>query len=128
MKHLIMIAAAAFLPLLANAGNKENTHSKYTGNVGKLAAKFELAFDPSGEVSGSYYYPSRGKEMTYILIGHNKTQGKLYLEEFERIDDATHLTARCYLSKKIEKGKVVRRGTMKNTDGRSFPMEMRKTN
>ena len=128
MKHLILLVAVTLLPLTAAAGQKGTTLSKYTGNVGKLPAKFELSWDAGGKVRGSYYYPTRDKKITYILIGNNSTQGKLYLEEFERIDDALHLTARCYLSKTIEKGVVIWRGTMKNTDGRSFQMEMRKTN
>ena len=130
MRLLPLVLAAAVVALASplSAAPKSVSRSTYDGKVGRLAAKFTLDWHSSGQVNGSYYYPSRGKGQTYVLMGDNSRQGKLYLEEYERIDDALHLTAKCWLSKKIEKGRVVWRGTMKNEDGRSFAMELRKTN
>ncbi|MEZ0298185.1 MAG: hypothetical protein ACAI35_17185 [Candidatus Methylacidiphilales bacterium] len=95
--------------------------SEYTGRVGNMYAEFELTWSDNGEVAGTYTYP--GKRGTiYLLKGENVREGKLMLEEYTGND----LTATISLRKSMDGDQVVWSGTMKNTDGRQFPVEFRR--
>jgi hypothetical protein len=69
----------------------------YIGSVGRLDAIFFLKWLPSGKVQGTYFYPKRGINHSYTLIGENQSEGKIYLEEYTD----KSLTARIALVKSI---------------------------
>ena len=98
--------------------------SVYGGKVGELEAVFFLEFTGTGNrVDGHYYYPSRGKEKSYMLKGSNPKEGVLLLEEYTTgADGKQTLSANCRLTKSIEKGRIIWSGEMNNTDGRKFKM------
>lgn len=90
-------------------------HRQYTGQVGRLAATYSLDWQPSGVLTGSYYY-DKDPSTTYRLTGAATATGELRLVEFTR----GRQSARCEL--KLHDGTYV--GTMFNTDGRQFPMNL----
>ncbi len=92
----------------------------YIGNVGKLDAIFYLKWLPDGTVQGSYYYPKRGADKSYLILGNNHAEGKLYLEEYTD----NNLSARIYLTKSVTDGNITWSGTMNNLDGRSFKVNL----
>ena len=94
--------------------------SRYTGNVGRLAASFVLRWNPDGTVGGTYHYPSRADRIVYRLLGNNHAEGELYLEEYT----GSTVTARIRLRKSSTPSEIVWSGEMSNTDGRNFPMRM----
>ena len=96
------------------------TTSNYTGNVGKLAAKYSLVWNPDGTVSGTYRYPTIERGIVYRLIGNNHADGQLCLEEYT----GSSITARINLTKQQSATEIVWSGTMHNTDGKIFPMRM----
>jgi hypothetical protein len=90
----------------------------YQGRVGPYEAAFQLRFEPSGRVSGTYTL-STNKNLVLRLEGRNP-KGRLFLDEY------THdrLSARIELSL-IDSGSDIRwEGTMYNTppDNRVFPV------
>lgn len=109
----ILCPLLCFAALTANPSFAED----YSGKVGKLEAVFSLDWHEDGRVSGRYSYPSR-PGVSYTLEGTNPAEGELYLAEYT----GKRLTARCQLSKRLEKGRIVWEGMMANTDGRRFPM------
>lgn len=93
--------------------------SRYTGKVGRLEAIYDIRWNSDDSVTGTYSYPSRPGAV-YRLDGHNREQGKLYLEEYT----GDVLSARCFLTKRIADGQILWEGEMRNTDGRVLPMTM----
>lgn len=96
--------------------------SEYTGYVGRMYAEFELTWSANGEVAGTYTYPGKRRTI-YLLKGENVREGVLRLEEYT----GNELTATIHLRKSIDGTQVVWSGVMKNTDGREFPVEIRRT-
>ena len=94
----------------------------YVGHVGKLDAIFFLKWLPGGKIQGTYFYPKRGIDRSYTLLGDNSEDGKIYLEEYT--DKA--LTARIGLVKSITAREIVCEGAMQNVDGRRFEMSFRR--
>jgi FlgO protein len=94
----------------------------YIGHVGQLDAIFSLKWLPGGKIQGTYFYPKRGINRSYTLLGENSEDGKIYLEEYT--DKA--LTARMELVKSITAGEIVWEGVMQNVDGRRFEMSLRR--
>lgn len=92
--------------------------TEYQGNVGRLAAVFDLEFRESGEVTGSYRYPDR-PGVVYRLTGTNPEPGQLFLREFT----GNRETARCVLQKRMAETEIIWSGRMINADGREFAME-----
>ena len=90
-------------------------HHQHTGQIGKLAATYSLDWQPSGVLTGSYYY-DKDPSTIYRLTGAATTDGELRLVEFTR----GRQSARCEL--KLRDGTYV--GTMFNTDGRQFPISL----
>ena len=90
-------------------------HRQHTGQIGKLAATYSLDWQPSGVLTGSYYY-DKDPSTIYRLTGVANATGELRLVEFTRGQQS----ARCEL--KLQDGTYV--GTMFNTDGRQFPMNL----
>ena len=90
----------------------------YRGQVGPYDATFQLRFEPSGRVSGTYTM-SINKNLVLRLEGRNP-KGKLFLDEY------THerLSARLELSLKDSASDIRWEGTMYNTppDNRIFPV------
>jgi hypothetical protein len=95
--------------------------TRYSGNVGRLAAEYDLTWHDDGSVTGSYSYPDR-PGVTYRLEGSNPREGELYLVEYT----GGKRTARCNLRKRLEQGEIVWEGEMLNTDGRRLPMALRR--
>lgn len=110
-------APASTAPSLSPAGG-----NSYRGEVGGLAAVYQLQWHDDGTVSGSYHYPAR-PGVVYTLKGNNRTKGKLYLEEYTN----GALSARCDLTKSLTGDRVVWSGVMRNTDGRQFQMSLSRT-
>ncbi|MDP0490405.1 MAG: hypothetical protein Q7Q71_05085 [Verrucomicrobiota bacterium JB023] len=98
--------------------NAKSAISHGQGFVGKLDASFSLTIDEAGKVSGSYYYPARGREKTYRLDGEISSGNLMILREYT----GSELSAICELSKVRQGSQEVWRGTMKNLDGRQFQM------
>jgi hypothetical protein len=94
----------------------------YVGHVGQLDAIFFLKWMPGGKIQGTYFYPKRGINRSYTLLGENSEDGKIYLEEYT--DKA--LTARIGLVKSINSREIVWEGAMQNVDGRRFEMSFRR--
>jgi Trypsin-like peptidase domain len=94
----------------------------YIGHVGQLDAIFFLKWLPGGKIQGTYFYPKRGINRSYTLLGENSEDGKIYLEEYT--DKA--LTARIGLVKSITAREIVWEGAMQNVDGRRFEMSFRR--
>jgi hypothetical protein len=107
-------------PTTQRAATKEIPLLTYIGNVGKLDAIFHLKWLPDGTVQGYYYYPKRGAEKSYLLLGNNHAEGKLYLEEYTD----KNLSARIYLTKSVADGNITWSGTMHNLDGRTLNINL----
>ena len=90
----------------------------YRGTVGPYEATFQLRFEPSGRVTGTYTLASN-KNLVLRLEGRNP-KGKLFLDEY------THdrLSARIELTLVDSASEVRWEGTMYNTapDNRTFPV------
>lgn len=91
-------------------------HRQHTGEIGKLAVTYSLDWQPSGLLTGSYYY-DKDPSAIYRLTGAANATGELRLVEFTR----GRQSARCEL--KLQDGMYV--GTMFNTDGRQFPVSLK---
>lgn len=90
----------------------------YTGRVGPYEATFQLRFEPSGRVSGTYSLATN-KNLVLRLEGRNP-KGRLFLDEYTR----DKLTARIELSLIDSASDIKWEGTMYNTppDNRVFPV------
>lgn len=87
----------------------------FKGKVGKMAATYTLVLREDQQVEGSYSYA--GREQLYTLKGRmDEGDGSIMLTEFTD----GKATATCEL---VAEGTCYV-GQMKNTDGRSFPMNM----
>ena len=100
----------------------------YEGNVGKLPAHFTLKWGTDNQVSGVYSQASNSSFSrmgvdVYQLTGSNPSNGNLVLNEFT--DDKQ--TATIKLSKSIQGQTVFWTGTMYNTDGKTFPVSLKRT-
>ncbi len=100
----------------------------YEGSVGKLPAHFTLTWGTDNKISGVYSQAnnssfSRDGVEVYKLTGSNPSNGQLILNEFT--DDKQ--TATIKLSKSIQGQTVSWNGTMYNTDGKTFPVSIRRT-
>ena len=104
--------AAAALPGLFGAPGE--TH-EFAGNVGKMKAHYSLRMDNSQGLTGSYYYDSKPAKV-YALEGKLQEGGNLVLSEYtgntKTATCALNLSGGCYT------------GQMRNTDGRSFNMNI----
>jgi hypothetical protein len=121
-RQMVAESATAASPVSAMASMTAIT-GHYTGDVGRLEARFVLKWYSDGTVDGTYSYRKRGQ--VYKLIGHNKPPGTLYLEEYT----GGRLTARAYLSKAVKDGRVVWTGEMRNVypNNDIYPMNLIKT-
>lgn len=110
--------------LSADASVDNESAASYSGQVGKLRAKFVLEWNSSNrKVSGHYYYPSRNPQKKYRLDGNNPQDGVLTLREFSPDSSGNErLTANCTLRKRLDGDRIVWEGTMNNTDGHVLPM------
>jgi TolB-like protein len=94
----------------------------YIGHVGHLDAIFFLKWLPRGKIQGTYFFPKRGINRSYTLLGENSEGGKIYLEEYTDKE----LTARIGLVKSTAAGDIVWEGVMQNVDGRRFDISFRR--
>jgi hypothetical protein len=90
----------------------------YQGKVGPYEAAFQLRFEPSGRVSGTYTLATN-KNLVLRLEGRNP-KGRLFLDEYTR----DRLSARVELSLIDSANEIRWEGTMYNTapDNRVFPV------
>jgi hypothetical protein len=90
----------------------------YQGTVGPYEGSFQLHFEPSGRVTGTYTL-STNRNLVLRLEGRNP-KGKLFLDEYTR----DRLSARLELSLKDSPNEIRWEGTMYNTppDNRVFPV------
>jgi hypothetical protein len=90
----------------------------YRGKVGPYDATFQLRFEPSGRVSGTYTMP-QNQNLVLRLEGRNP-KGKLFLDEYTR----DKLTAHIELALADVASDIRWEGTMYNTppDNRVFPV------
>jgi hypothetical protein len=93
-----------------------NKETHFTGNVGKLAAEFNLTVDYQiKQVSGTYYYPSR-KSVVYSLTG-TVGDGEMLLTEYTN-------GTKSALCKLATSDNYCYAGTMQNTNGKVFAMKL----
>ena len=90
-------------------------HQEHHGMVGKFHATYSLDWQPSGVLSGTYFFAEQPTN-TYRLTGAVAPDGELHLLEFTR----GRQSARCTLQRQ-EAGYS---GRMYNTDGREFDMTL----
>jgi hypothetical protein len=90
----------------------------YQGTVGPYDASFQLHFEPSGRVTGTYTLATN-KNLVLRLEGRNP-KGKLFLDEYTR----DRLSARLELALSDSPSEIRWEGTMYNTppDNRVFPV------
>jgi hypothetical protein len=90
----------------------------YRGTVGPYEATFQLRFESSGRVTGTYSL-ANNKNLVLRLEGRNP-KGKLFLDEYTR----ERLTARIELTLNDTGSEIRWEGTMYNTppDNRVFPV------
>jgi hypothetical protein len=113
-------AATSQPPAASNSAEESGTTGDYSyrGKVGPYDASFQLRFEPSGRVSGTYTL-SKNTSLVLRLEGRNP-KGRLFLDEY------THdrLSARIELSLIDSASDIRWEGTMYNTppDNRVFPV------
>ncbi|HKP04071.1 MAG TPA: toll/interleukin-1 receptor domain-containing protein [Chthoniobacterales bacterium] len=113
-------AATSQPPAASNSAEESGTTGEYSyrGKVGPYDASFQLRFEPSGRVSGTYTL-SKNTSLVLRLEGRNP-KGRLFLDEY------THdrLSARIELSLIDSASDIRWEGTMYNTppDNRVFPV------
>jgi hypothetical protein len=92
----------------------------YEGTVGPYQATFQLHFEASGRVTGTYTL-STNRNLVLRLEGRNP-KGKLLLDEYTR----DRLTARIELALNDAVNEIRWEGTMYNTppDNRVFPVSL----
>ena len=90
----------------------------YQGTVGPYEASFQLHFEASGKVTGTYTLATN-RNLVLRLEGRNP-KGKLFLDEYTR----DKLTARIELTLNDAANDIRWEGTMRNTppDNRVFPV------
>jgi hypothetical protein len=108
----------ATTPTAPSEGSDTVGEFAYRGKVGPYDATFNLRFEPSGRVSGTYTMP-QNQNLVLRLEGRNP-KGKLFLDEYTR----DKLTARIELSLVDSASDIRWEGTMYNTppDNRVFPV------
>ena len=112
-------AAASASPAPAIQENSGATGDyAYQGSVGPYEASFQLHFEPSGRVTGTYTLATN-KNLVLRLEGRNP-KGKLLLDEYTR----DKLSARLELALSDSPNEIRWQGTMHNTppDNRVFPV------
>ncbi len=130
--HTVAILISLFSLLSADisahdAENKKaRSTSKYSGNTGSVPIIAELTFFSNDHIEGSYFTSNNLPK--YLLRGHNHKDGEIFLREYTQEDGVWGVTASFTLKKSVQNGKVIWSGTVINTDGRKFPMILRKEN
>lgn len=126
----ILISLSSFLSSDISAHDAENkkarSTSKYSGNTGSVPIIATLTFFSNDHIEGSYFTSNNLPK--YLLRGHNHTEGEILLREYTQEDGVWGVTATVTLRKSVQNGKVIWSGVMANTDGRKFPMILRKEN
>ncbi len=90
----------------------------YIGSTGSRSANFVLNWARYGDRVTGYYYTDDDPDYHYRLVGHNYSNGRLVLREF----DQGETTAVIRLHKTVRNGQIRWVGTMYNTDGRRIPV------
>lgn len=105
-------------PASTAAENSGTGEYSYRGTVGPYEATFQLRFEPSGRVTGTYSLATN-KNLVLRLEGRNP-KGKLFLDEYTR----DRLSARIELTLNDSGSEIRWEGTMYNTapDNRVFPV------
>ncbi|MDX2246883.1 MAG: protein kinase [Bacteroidia bacterium] len=92
--------------------------TNFSGNVGKLEARFLLNTDAENRLNGAYFYPSRNDGQVYNLLGTVLPNNQLEVFEYTgNVQSATCMltyseTAGCYI------------GSMNNNDGRILDLRI----
>jgi hypothetical protein len=123
--HAVAHASPLDALIAREKANRDNEAVEvYAGAVGKLDAVFFLEWDERSEmVSGYYYYPARGRSRTYRLEGTNPNPGLLLLREYSTAEGGGEkLSANCRLEKRVTVDRIIWKGQMHNTDGRTLGM------
>ncbi len=90
----------------------------YRGYIGRNEITCILRWYPDGYVSGLYHHaPARGDLRAYVLQGHNRTPGKLYLLEA----NGSTQSARLYFEKRIRGDEIAWEGYSHASSGRVEP-------
>ncbi|HSV63422.1 MAG TPA: TIR domain-containing protein [Chthoniobacterales bacterium] len=113
----VMVTSAAS-PTPASESSGASGDYSYQGTVGPYEASFQLHFDPSGRVTGTYFLATN-RNLVLRLEGRNP-KGKLLLDEYTR----DRLSARIELKLNDSANDIRWEGTMHNTppDNRVFPV------
>ena len=113
-----MVTASSSPPDATSESSGTAGDYTYQGTVGPYEGSFQLHFEASGRVTGTYTL-STNKNLVLRLEGRNP-KGKLLLDEYTR----DRLTARLELSLKDSPNEIRWEGTMYNTapDNRVFPV------
>ena len=98
-----------------------NTPQAYAGSVGKWEAKYELRANADGSLIGVYYYPDHEPEKKYVLRGSYASESVMVLDEYTDSVVSAHVT----LNKRQNGSAVSWEGTMRNADGKTYPVVMR---
>jgi hypothetical protein len=112
------MATSPASPASASENSGASGDYSYQGTVGPYEASFQLHFDPSGRVTGTYFLATN-RNLVLRLEGRNP-KGKLFLDEYTR----DRLTARIELTLNDSANDIRWEGTMYNTppDNRVFPV------
>ncbi|MEM6916178.1 MAG: hypothetical protein AAF491_06380, partial [Verrucomicrobiota bacterium] len=89
----------------------------YSGQVGTVGAEFQLRWQQSGTVSGTYHYPTK-PGVTHQLVGSNPREGELHLDEYTNGE----MTASCILRKQLTDSQIIWEGIMTLADGSELPL------
>jgi len=113
-----LMATAPAAPTTVSETSGASGDYSYHGTVGPYEASFQLHFDPTGRVTGTYFL-STNKNLILRLEGRNP-KGKLFLDEYTR----DKLSARIELTLNDSANDIRWEGTMYNTppDNRVFPV------
>ncbi len=98
-----------------------NAPQAYVGNVGKWDARYELRANADGSLIGVYYYPDHEPDKKYVLRGSYASESVMVLDEYTDGVVSAHVT----LNKRQSGNSLSWEGTMRNADGRTFPVVMR---
>jgi len=113
-----LMATSSASPTPASESGGASGDYSYQGTVGPYEASFQLHFDPSGRVTGTYFLATN-RNLVLRLEGRN-SKGKLLLDEYTR----DRLSARIELTLNDSAKDIRWEGTMHNTppDNRVFPV------
>ncbi len=95
-----------------------NAPRAYRGFMGNAEVTCLLRWFPDGEVGGLYHHaPARGNLRYYVLRGHNRQHGKLYLLEAS----GSTQSARFYFEKELTGEEIIWKGMRHASSGRREP-------